>query len=101
MPKKWTLVVEDANGRTVRKFEGDGMPPADIKWDWTDSSGKIVKMGMYSYYLDWYDVNNDLHTSDKRFLSVQKLHRHIKVEITNKPKSKGVNADEINIILKE
>lgn len=100
-PKDWQFVVEDANGRRIKAFQGSGSPPVELEWDWRDDAGKLVMPGVYNYYLEWRDHKNIDYRSDVKHIAVEKLIRNISIEISNKPKDTGVDADEINIILKK
>lgn len=100
-PSSWKVIVEDVDGNHIREFSGEGMPQAEIDWDWTDEGGQLLTPGVYTYHMDWQDQLGSSHLSDKRYVAVQRVRRNIKVEITKQPKSKGVDADEISIILKE
>jgi hypothetical protein len=100
-PQSWKVLVDDINGSHIREFSGSGMPDAEIDWDWTDANNTLLTPGIYTYYMEWQDDIGNSHHSDKRYIAVQRVRRNIKVEITKQPKSKGVDADEISIILKE
>ncbi len=99
-PKTWNLIVQNSNNMRVKSFAGRGMPEAEIEWDWRDESGELITPGVYSYVLEWQDKQGAYHQTEEKFISVQKLIRHINIEITHKQKSIGDHADEIDIILK-
>jgi hypothetical protein len=40
----WTMVVQNSAGAGVKKFEGTGMPPKNVKWDMLDDNGKSVAL---------------------------------------------------------
>ncbi|OHD58893.1 MAG: hypothetical protein A2014_08975 [Spirochaetes bacterium GWF1_49_6] len=40
----WTMNVMNAAGTQVKKFDGTGMPPKNVKWDMLDDSGKPVAL---------------------------------------------------------
>lgn len=99
-PQRWQLAVKDVRGHEVRRFAGQGIPVPEIRWDWRDSDGHLVSAGVYSYQLEWWDNQGSRQESLQKYLSVQKLIRHIKIEVTTDNKKVGADADEINIILK-
>jgi len=98
--RQWRLVISDRQGQEVRRFEGKGRPMAELQWDWRTARGEIVQPGVYSYALHWQDDSGEWQETGKKYISVQKLMRNIRIEVTNKPKDSGVEADEIDIILK-
>jgi outer membrane protein OmpA-like peptidoglycan-associated protein len=52
--QKWQLEVQDS-GRTVRSWEGQGVPSDKIKWDGMDAAGKAVTMKKPSYSWNFTD----------------------------------------------
>ncbi len=98
--RQWRLIISDRQGQEVRRFEGKGRPMAELQWDWRTARGEIVQPGVYSYALHWQDNSGEWQETDKKYISVQKLMRNIRIEVTHKPKDSGVEADEIDIILK-
>lgn len=100
-PRQWQLLVQNSRKETIRTFTGAGMPDVAVQWDWRDESGQLIVPGMYGYFLEWQDSQRNWHQTEERFISVQKIVRHITIEITNKQKDIGEHADEIDIILKK
>jgi hypothetical protein len=45
--ESWQLVIADAEGRGVRRLEGNGPPPAEITWNGADDQGRLVGDGTY------------------------------------------------------
>lgn len=99
-PQRWRLVVRNVRGQDVKTFAGQGRPIAEIQWNWRDSQGHLVSAGAYSYQLEWWDSLGLHQESPLKYLSVQRLIRHIKIEVTTDNKKVGADANEINIILK-
>ncbi len=99
-PRRWQLVIRDIRGRPAKTFSGEGLPMAELRWDWRDEQNRLVAPGAYTYQLEWWDKLDLKQETPPKYLSVQKLVRHIKIEVTNKNKKTGADADEINIILK-
>ena len=100
-PKVWRLLVRDVDGNTVKKFTGTGLPITEVRWDWQTDEGKLVTPGLYNYQLEWVGPDDKVNKTEHKYIAVQKLLRHITVEITNHPKRIGADADEVNIILKD
>jgi hypothetical protein len=99
-PEDWRLVVKDRKDREVKSFTGNGKPQTEIRWDWKDSRGDLVNPGIYSYQLEWFkDSKREI--TPKKYITVKKLLRHIKIEISNEQKDIGDDTDEIDIILKK
>ncbi len=47
---KWTLDITDAEGKQVRRLEGDLHPPAEINWDAKNNIGAPTVDGTYNYH---------------------------------------------------
>ncbi|MCX7699040.1 MAG: PorV/PorQ family protein [Candidatus Goldbacteria bacterium] len=50
--KEWTLNIKTSDGKIIKTYSGIGEVPKDLKWDGTDSVGKIVKTDV-SYIFDF------------------------------------------------
>jgi len=57
--KSWSFRIEDENGKTVRLWEGDGLPSQIIQWDGKDESGKPIilegKMSRQASIVSFFD----------------------------------------------
>jgi len=95
----WQLIIQNSHKLAVKTFSGSGSPDAEVNWDWRDQKGELVQPGVYACYLEWQDEQGNYHQTEERFLTVQKIIRHITIEISHKHKDIGEDADEINIIL--
>ncbi len=100
-PTSWRLVIQAGDGREVKSFAGTGMPFTELRWDWRDTLGNLVAPDVYTYQLEWQDENNLRNTTNKKYIAVRKLLRHVNIEVRHKPIGSGVDADEIDIILKK
>ena len=49
--EEWTLDIFDKSNHTVRRFGGQGTPPAHVMWDGKDESGLALPDGAYTYEL--------------------------------------------------
>jgi hypothetical protein len=47
----WSLEIMDESGRVVKRFGGQGNPPAHVMWDGKDASGLPLADGVYKYQL--------------------------------------------------
>jgi hypothetical protein len=47
----WSLEIIDQSGQVVRRFGGQGNPPAHVMWDGKDASGLPLADGVYKYQL--------------------------------------------------
>lgn len=43
----WSLDIIDSKDKSVRKFEGQNMPPANLTWNGMNNSNKVVSEGAY------------------------------------------------------
>ncbi len=100
-PKTWRLLIRDSNGNIAKTFTGSGLPITEVRWDWHTDSGDLVRPGLYNYHLEWIGPDETTNKTELKYISVQKLLRHITIEVTNHPKRIGADADEVNIILKD
>lgn len=50
--KEWTLNIKTSDGKIVKTYSGIGEVPKDLKWDGTDTLGKIVKTDI-NYIFDF------------------------------------------------
>ncbi len=46
-----TQGVNDAPGKLIKLFSGDGLPPRKITWDGNDTQNRVVQDGTYFYSL--------------------------------------------------
>jgi hypothetical protein len=99
--QNWRLKIESEDGDEIRTFAGNGMPPAEIKWDWRGDSGQVIAPGIYYYALQWLDSSGKNHTTDRSPISAQRIIRNITIEITHQPKAIGDDVNEIDLILKK
>ncbi|MFQ5709392.1 MAG: type IX secretion system membrane protein PorP/SprF [bacterium] len=97
----WSLIIENKGGQEIKRFDGTGMPPGELAWDWKDAAGKLVEPGVYYYYLACKDHSDNSYVLEKKPIYIQKILRNIKIEITNQPKKIGADVDEIDLILKK
>lgn len=50
--KEWTLDIKTTDGKIIKTYSGVGEVPKDLKWDGTDSVGKIAKTDV-NYIFDF------------------------------------------------
>jgi hypothetical protein len=53
--EKWNLEIIDKSGQVVRRFSGNGLPPAHVMWDGKDETGLQLPDGRYRYQLVVFD----------------------------------------------
>lgn len=99
-PESWRLIFKNTSNYELYAVSGEGMPPVEIRWDWRDRAGNVVGPGAYSYQLEWVDADGEKNITSKKLIIMQNVTRNITIEVTNHQKEMGVNADEIDIILK-
>jgi hypothetical protein len=54
-PDRWTLEIVNKGDEVVRRFSGEGQPPAHVQWDGKDENGLPVADGIYRYRLNVKD----------------------------------------------
>lgn len=54
-PDRWTLEIVSKADEVVRRFSGEGQPPAHVQWDGKDENGLPVADGIYRYRLQVKD----------------------------------------------
>ena len=77
------------------------MPRGEGSWGGRGADGELVGPGVYTYQLKGEDRSGETHMTRKKYLTVQKLLRRIKIEVTHKQQGTGADADGIDIILKK
>ncbi len=50
-PQEWTLAILNKSDEVVRRFGGQGQPPAHLEWDGKDETGLPLADGNYRYNL--------------------------------------------------
>jgi hypothetical protein len=50
-PDSWTLEIVNKSDEVVRRFAGQGQPPAHVQWDGKDETGMPLADGTYHYRL--------------------------------------------------
>jgi hypothetical protein len=50
-PDQWTLEIVNKSDEVVRRFAGQGQPPAHVQWDGKDETGLPLPDGTYHYRL--------------------------------------------------
>lgn len=58
--RAWSAEIKDPQGRTFRRYQGSGNPPATINWDGLSASGELVQSAMdYPITVNVIDVNGN------------------------------------------
>ncbi|MCX8093132.1 MAG: PorV/PorQ family protein [Candidatus Goldbacteria bacterium] len=72
--KEWTLNIKTYDGKIIKTYSGIGEVPKDLKWDGTDSVGKIVKTDV-SYIFDFKakDMEGQIIKSMGNIIQPQKI----------------------------
>jgi flagellar hook assembly protein FlgD len=67
---KWVISIRNSAGVVVRSFQGYNAPPESIEWNGTDSKGRVVEPGVYTYAFRATDNNNHVEKSRVRQLRI-------------------------------
>lgn len=69
----WKLLIRNAQGQTVRKWEGNGNPPHAQQWDGLSPEGQPLPIGPYRISLDVVDLYGNEATSPAVIVEIQSL----------------------------
>lgn len=67
---RWELAIVDKSGTVVRRFGGEGQPPAHLLWDGKDETGLPLADGVYHYHLEVRDRDGRLVASAARPIEI-------------------------------
>ena len=67
---RWELVIVDKFDTVVRRFGGQGEPPAHVLWDGKDESGLPLADGLYQYRLTTHDAGDRLVASREQTVEI-------------------------------
>jgi len=59
----WKVYIRNEQGETVRKWEGNGIPPKGVQWEGVNTQGKVLPSGSYRVILDVVDLYGNEATS--------------------------------------
>ncbi len=76
---KWTSEISGANGITVKTFSSSPRPDAEIVWDGTNESGKVVPDGVYTFRLKAVDAAGNSFTSAPVAVSVDTVKKAVRL----------------------
>jgi hypothetical protein len=51
----WAVNMVDATGTTVKTWQGQGLPPDHVEWDWRMADGSYLLPGEYTIQMDYSD----------------------------------------------
>lgn len=66
----WKMYIRNAQGETVRTWEGNGVPPKGVQWEGLDTQGKILPSGSYNITLDVVDLYGNEATSPAESIGI-------------------------------
>lgn len=69
-PDTWTMDVVDKGGQVVRRFGGQGQPPAHLEWDGKDDTGLPLPDGSYRYRLVVKDAEGRVVTGSEHAVEI-------------------------------
>ncbi len=68
--KDWTLTIRNKSDEVVRRFGGQGVPPAHVLWDGKSEAGLPQPDGVYRYTLTVRDVEGRVFESRERTVEI-------------------------------
>jgi len=68
--ESWNVEIVDKHNQVVRRFGGQGGPPAHVMWDGKDDSGLTLPDGKYSFRLTVTDSEDRVITSHERTVEI-------------------------------
>ena len=63
--------LRNAQGETMRKWEGNGAPPKNVQWEGRGSEGNLLPSGQYSVILNVVDLYGNEATSPAQTVDIQ------------------------------
>ena len=67
----WKLFIRNAQGETVKKWEGHGLPPKAMQWEGLEIHGKPFPAGSYSVILNVVDLYGNEATSPAQSVEIR------------------------------
>jgi outer membrane protein OmpA-like peptidoglycan-associated protein len=67
----WKLIIRNANAETVRKWEGNGVPPNAVQWEGLAPDGTPLPAGAYSVILNVVDLYGNEATSPAQMVRIK------------------------------
>ena len=95
--QSWTMNISSLEDQVVKTFNGNGILPASLTWDWRADDGQHIAPGVYRYELEWVDLSGQAYKSNERKLYVQKMLRKITIEVTRDIEAIRKDADAVEI----
>ncbi len=78
---RWSIHIQ-TGGSPVREFSGSGPLPPSMKFNLTDSNGKLLKDGLYRIYLTAYFGKEKIYRSFGRELRIDSEPPHLSIKYT-------------------
>ena len=69
-PQQWTLEIVNKSDEVVRRFGGQGQPPAHLEWDGKDENGLPLPDGFYRYSLVVKDAAGRTVAGPTKFIAI-------------------------------
>jgi flagellar hook assembly protein FlgD len=69
-PQTWALEIVNKSDEVVRRFGGQGQPPAHLEWDGKDENGLPLPDGNYRYSLVVKDAVGRVVAGPARYIAI-------------------------------
>jgi hypothetical protein len=83
--ENWSLEIENKSAQVVRRFGGQGPPPAHVLWDGKDETGLPVADGVYTYRLTVKDKDARVLNATTRKVEISTGGPQVTVPIQTNP----------------
>jgi outer membrane protein OmpA-like peptidoglycan-associated protein len=79
----WELLIQDPQGKVLRRIDGTGNPFSALGWDGTDDGGKQLSEGQYKVILRTFDEKNNILSDDFTTVQIVSARTHFGLNIDN------------------
>jgi hypothetical protein len=88
---RWGLRIRDASQKVVRKYDGKGVLPATLVWDWKNQEGKIVAPGIYTLDFRVQGQSRRIKAAQPKQVKVAYIKRSVKLKFKDDRQMKKGN----------
>ncbi|NIR50648.1 type IX secretion system membrane protein PorP/SprF [candidate division KSB1 bacterium] len=78
--RRWRLRIRDASQKVVRKYDGKGVLPATLVWDWKNQESKLVAPGIYTLDFRVQGQSGRIKAAQPKQVEVAYIKRSVKLQ---------------------